>query len=90
MHKIPTDLQKAITANQEALKTWEIVTPLARNEWICWVTSGKKVECVDPVAGKAAPIEILQRRYNIFCEKVSGLNLLCPFIPISFNAYYAK
>jgi uncharacterized protein YndB with AHSA1/START domain len=23
---------------------WEDITPLARNEWICWVTSGKKAE----------------------------------------------
>ena len=23
---------------------WEDITPLARNEWICWVTSVKKAE----------------------------------------------
>jgi len=44
MHALPTDLQKAIAKNRAALKTWEVVTPLARNEWICWVTSGKKAE----------------------------------------------
>ena len=23
---------------------WESITPLAKNEWICWVTSGKRAE----------------------------------------------
>ncbi|MBS3054456.1 MAG: YdeI/OmpD-associated family protein [Candidatus Aenigmarchaeota archaeon] len=27
-----------------ARAVWEDITPLARNEWICWVTSGKKEE----------------------------------------------
>ena len=40
MHTLPDDLKKALASNSKALKTWEIVTPLARNEWICWVTSG--------------------------------------------------
>lgn len=43
-HRMPIDLQKALTSNPRAQKVWEMVTPLARNEWICWVTSGKKVE----------------------------------------------
>ncbi len=44
MHKIPTDLQKAITSSKIVKTLWEDITPLARNEWICWVISGKKVE----------------------------------------------
>ncbi len=44
VHKIPTDLQDAILANQKVADLWGDITPLARNEWICWVTSGKKVE----------------------------------------------
>lgn len=43
MHKPPSDLQNALAANS-LIKTWENLTPLAHNEWICWVTSGKKVE----------------------------------------------
>lgn len=43
-HSLPMDLQKALGSNSPALKTWEDITPLARNEWICWVTSGKKAE----------------------------------------------
>ncbi|MCA9390072.1 YdeI/OmpD-associated family protein [candidate division WWE3 bacterium] len=44
IHKIPADLKKALTADSEALAKWEDITPLARNEWICWVTYVKKVE----------------------------------------------
>ncbi|OGI68449.1 hypothetical protein A2738_01020 [Candidatus Nomurabacteria bacterium RIFCSPHIGHO2_01_FULL_42_15] len=44
VHKVPADLRKAVTSDKTVLKTWEDITPLARNEWICWVTSGKKVE----------------------------------------------
>ena len=44
VHKIPKDLEKAIASNKVARATWDDITPLARNEWICWVTSGKKVD----------------------------------------------
>lgn len=44
MHQLPNDLKQAITSTPKAGKTWEVVTPLAKNEWICWVTSGKKKE----------------------------------------------
>ncbi|MDE2399807.1 MAG: YdeI/OmpD-associated family protein [Patescibacteria group bacterium] len=44
VHKIPLDLEKALISNPKALALWEDITPLARNEWICWVTSGKKAD----------------------------------------------
>lgn len=44
VHTLPTDLEKAITSNKTVIALWEDITPLARNEWICWVTSGKKAE----------------------------------------------
>ena len=44
VHKIPADFKKAIIADSMALTTWEDITPLARNEWICWVTSAKQLE----------------------------------------------
>jgi hypothetical protein len=43
-HKVPADLRKALTADRAALEKWEDITPLARNEWICWVESVKKPE----------------------------------------------
>ncbi len=44
MHILPPDLKKAIQSNKKVKNLWEDITPLARNEWICWVTSGKKSE----------------------------------------------
>lgn len=43
-HKIPEDFKKAIAAHPKVLNLWQDITPLARNEWICWVISGKKAE----------------------------------------------
>ncbi len=42
VHKIPTDFRKAIDSDHLAKDAWADITPLARNEWICWVTSAKK------------------------------------------------
>jgi len=47
VHALPADLKKALAADPEALKTWEDITPLARNEWICWIESAKKTETRD-------------------------------------------
>ncbi len=44
VHSLPADLRKALTLTPAAQATWDDITPLARNEWICWVTSGKKME----------------------------------------------
>lgn len=47
LHDLPDDLQKALTSDPKALGAWESITPLARNEWICWVTIVKKSETRD-------------------------------------------
>jgi uncharacterized protein YdeI (YjbR/CyaY-like superfamily) len=44
VHEMPADFRKAVASDPKALSAWEDITPLARNEWICWVTSGKKAE----------------------------------------------
>ena len=44
VHDLPEDLEAALKADVAALATWNDITPLARNEWICWVTSPKKPE----------------------------------------------
>lgn len=41
-HELPADLKKVLLANPKALTAWEDVTPLARNEWICWVVTVKQ------------------------------------------------
>ena len=42
-HKMPTDLKDALISDSKALKLWESLTPLARNEWICWTVDVKRV-----------------------------------------------
>lgn len=42
VHQLPKDLEKALAADNKALKLWEDITPLARNEWICWTESVKQ------------------------------------------------
>lgn len=43
-HKLPADLQTALLASPKALAAWENITPLARNEWICWTITVKTPE----------------------------------------------
>jgi hypothetical protein len=43
-HTLPPDLRKALVSDTQALAAWESLTPLARNEWICWTISVKKAE----------------------------------------------
>lgn len=42
VHKIPADLARALASDMQAVVAWESLTPLARNEWICWVISVKQ------------------------------------------------
>ena len=42
--KVPLDLKRALSANPAALPTWADITPVARRDWIHWITSGKKAE----------------------------------------------
>jgi uncharacterized protein YdeI (YjbR/CyaY-like superfamily) len=44
LHTVPADLRHALSSSDKALIAWNDITPLARNEWICWVTSVKKAE----------------------------------------------
>lgn len=64
IHKVPADLKKTLLANLDLLEIWNGLTPLARNEWICWVTIVKKSLtrqghldrlCVELLKGKRRP-----------------------------------
>jgi len=41
LHKVPADLKKTLT-DAKVLPKWNSLTLLARNEWICWITSVKQ------------------------------------------------
>ncbi len=44
IHKLPNDFKIAIDSDPKVTAGWKDITPLARNEWICWVTSAIKDE----------------------------------------------
>ncbi len=63
-HSIPADLRQALTSSSKIIEAWNDLTPLARNEWICWTTSVKKPQtrqqhvarvCADLLKGKRRP-----------------------------------
>jgi uncharacterized protein YdeI (YjbR/CyaY-like superfamily) len=64
VHKLPNDLRRLLLSNREVLEKWNSLTPLARNEWICWTITVKKPETriehikrvqTDLLAGKRRP-----------------------------------
>ncbi len=42
VHNLPADLKKALNSARGARDAWESLTPLARNEWVCWNTLVKQ------------------------------------------------
>jgi uncharacterized protein YdeI (YjbR/CyaY-like superfamily) len=46
-HDTPNDLQAALDRDRALLARWNALTSLARNEWICWMSSPKKQETRD-------------------------------------------
>ncbi|MCK9282176.1 MAG: YdeI/OmpD-associated family protein [Melioribacteraceae bacterium] len=61
VNAVSNDLRRALISDSNVLEKWSGLTPLARNEWICWVTIVKKQEtrkehverlCSDLLKGK--------------------------------------
>jgi uncharacterized protein YdeI (YjbR/CyaY-like superfamily) len=44
MHEVPEDLREILTSDADLLAKWNDLTPIQRNEWICWITIVKKPE----------------------------------------------
>lgn len=65
--KVPADLRKALAGNPAAQATWTDITPVARRDWIAWITSGKKAET-------------RVKRIDTACDKLaSGMRRACCF-----------
>ena len=65
--KVPADLRKALAANAAAHATWSDITPVARRDWIHWITSGKKAET-------------RAKRIDVACDKLAcGNRRACCF-----------
>ena len=46
-HDTPNELQVALDRDPDLRARWDDLTSLARNEWICWMTSPKKQDTRD-------------------------------------------
>lgn len=42
VHKLPEDLRDALTGTIDITNLWENLTPIGRNEFICWVEDAKQ------------------------------------------------
>jgi hypothetical protein len=42
--EVPADLRKALAAAPKARALWSDITPIARRDWIHWITSAKQAE----------------------------------------------
>jgi len=42
--RVPSDVRKALVAAPKARALWDKITPVARRDWIQWITSAKRPE----------------------------------------------
>lgn len=42
--RVPADLRKALAAAPKAMELWSDITPVARRDWIQWITTAKRAE----------------------------------------------
>jgi hypothetical protein len=77
---IPTDLRNALAAAPRALGVWSEITPVARRDWIHWITSGKRAETRTLRLEKACDM-LANGKRRPCCFDRSGLyskSLSCP------------
>ncbi|MDH2910518.1 MAG: YdeI/OmpD-associated family protein [Candidatus Eremiobacteraeota bacterium] len=41
-HDVPADMGTALASDATILATWNALTPIQRNEWVCWTTIVKR------------------------------------------------
>jgi uncharacterized protein YdeI (YjbR/CyaY-like superfamily) len=44
VHNVSKPIRERLLVSDKAIFAWHDITPLARNEWLCWVTSAKLAE----------------------------------------------
>ena len=42
VHELPADLANVLTVSEDMISLWENLTPIGRNEFICWVEDAKQ------------------------------------------------
>ncbi len=43
-HRVPQDVRTFLSTQSQVALVWNSLTPLARNEWLCWIESAKQHE----------------------------------------------
>ncbi|WP_368565716.1 YdeI/OmpD-associated family protein [Pseudoxanthomonas sp. UTMC 1351] len=65
--QVPPDVRKALAEHPAAKAQWASLTPVARRDWIHWITSGKKAETrVKRIATACDKLACGQRRACCF------------------------
>ena len=78
--EVPEDLQEALSATPAAFAVWTAITPVARRDWIQWMTSGKKAETRTLRVEKMMDM-LAKGKRRICCFDRSGMyskSLSCP------------
>lgn len=70
--RVPGDLRKALAAAPKARAQWTSLTPVARRDWIHWITSGKKAETRERRIAKACDMLVSGKR-RACCFDRSGM-----------------
>lgn len=78
--RVPADLRKALAAAPEAREVWSDITPIARRDWIQWMTSGKRAETRALRIGKACDMLARGKRRPCCFDRsgMYGKSLSCP------------
>ena len=77
---VPADLRKALAAAPKAPAAWSDITPIARRDWIQWITSGKRAETRALRIGKACDM-LAKGKRRPCCFDRSGMyakSMSCP------------
>ncbi len=77
MEKVPSDLHKALAANPKAKAKWEDISPIARRDFISWISSARQPET-------------RKRRINSLPSRLmSGKRRPCCYAIVPMNLYKA-
>ncbi|MBX9615957.1 MAG: YdeI/OmpD-associated family protein [Caulobacteraceae bacterium] len=66
VHSVGPDLESALRSDPGVLARWQGLTPLGRNEFICWVEDAKQVKTRERRIGRARE-ELLEGKNRPCC-----------------------
>ncbi len=70
--RVPVDLRKALAASPEARSQWSGLTPVARRDWIQWISSAKKAETRERRIASTCSM-LLSGKRRVCCFDRSGI-----------------